>query len=334
MVHEFESCTCALCLTVRRVVHLLYDPECSGAVQRRGLSLLREVHSQLLDAVETGAATPGPPVGSSPVLPVGGENPAQPRVKTEPVSSQDKAQAEEGFAPVVEAPGQEGSGTEAGKKEEDQSERASREADLKDTEEDKEIAKDRTSTPNPEKKDKGSRQKESKSRDRRRRDRREKRARSSEGAGRRSRSRRRRDRGKSSKPESPRHDESKEPSPPKESGKEWTSPRPRSRTPSRSLVRRTPRHPVPSSASGLTNAQKRAVPPPPKPPPVRPSPREPDHPPPGYSSWAATDARAKSKGNKGHYRDPYRDPPPNKGKKKDERNANFRAWREFERGYW
>lgn len=235
---------------------------------------------------------------------------------------------------VVEAPGQEGSGTEAGKKEEGQSERASREADLKDTEEDKEIAKDRTSTPNPEKKDKGSRQKESKSRDRRRRDRREKRARSSEGAGRRSRSRRRRDRGKSSKPESPRHDESKEPSPPKESGKEWTSPRPRSRTPSRSLVRRSPRHPVPSSASGLTNAQKRAVPPPPKPPPVRPSPREPDHPPPGYSSWAATDARAKSKGNKGHYRDPYRDPPPNKGKKKDERNANFRAWREFERGYW
>lgn len=95
-------------------------------------------------------------------------------------------------------------------------------------------------------------------------------------------------------------------------------------TPSQSPFRRSPKGSLPSCPSGLTNAQKRAIPPPPKPPPVR-SPREPDYPPPGYSSWAETDVRSKSQAY---------DPPPNKGKKKDERNHNLRLWREYERGYY
>ena len=326
MVHEWESCNCALCLTVRRVVGLLYAPDCSGAVQRRGVTLLREVYSQLLDVADTGAATSVPPVESGSVLPGEGDKTTSQKVKTELNNNQDQPKPEEGFAPVVDTAEESGSSPVVEKKAEEVVESALRETDLKDTEIEKENTETKDNSPVTGKKEKRSRRKESKSRDRRRRDRRDKEARASEGAERRSRSRQRRARRRSSRPTSPQQDGGGDHSPPKESGRERKEPKPRAKSQSRSPVLRAPWTPVPSRASGLTNAQKRAVPPPPKPPPVRPTPREPDHPPPGYSSWEATNVRAKSKG--------YGDPPPNKGKKKDERNANFRLWREYERGYW
>lgn len=106
MTHEYETCSCVLCLTVRRVVHLLYDPECSGAVQRKGVSLLREVHAQLLDVADAGsagAATSAPPERSGQDLPSEGEKQVGQKVKEEPVSEAKKPRQKDGIAPVVDA---------------------------------------------------------------------------------------------------------------------------------------------------------------------------------------------------------------------------------------
>ena len=72
----------------------MYDPDCSGAVQRKGVVLLREVHSQLLDVAETGAATPVPPVGVGDNLPGVGDSRTEKNVKLEPNSEDKKLRKE------------------------------------------------------------------------------------------------------------------------------------------------------------------------------------------------------------------------------------------------
>lgn len=300
----------------------MYDPDCSGAVQRKGVVLLREVHSQLLDVAETGAATPVPPVGVGDNLPGVGDSRTEKNVKLEPNSEDKKLRKEKGIAPVVDASEEKESSPSPEKKEEEPSGSANKEADLKDTEIVHKETDTKERSPGKVEKEKKSSRKDSEGRERRRRSRRE----TEGGADTRSRSRHRRRRRRSSRPDSPKEGAGGSHSPPGATRKEGEEVRVEPRADSRSPVPRAPRAPLPSRPSGLTNAQKRAIPPPPKPPPVKPTPREPDHPPPGYSSWAETDVRAKSQG--------YRDYPPNKGKKKDERNTNFRLSREYERGYW
>lgn len=313
MPHEFETCSCALCLSFRRVFSLLYAREASGALQRRGVELLRVTHSQLLDFVEAGdpgAATPG-----EPTLPAeGGEGPKK-SVKEEPQPEEEKAPTVPGSAPVVaplEAEATSPSGDHP--------------ADKKKVTEEKKPAEVEDQNEGGEARDK---EKKRSSRDRERRRRREKDQDTKEGATPRSRSHHReRRRRHSSHARSPVERGRTTHSHSRKDKRERKSDRrsPRSPIPSpREVVSPSPGRPLPSRASGLTNAQKRAIPPPPKPPPVK-VPREPDHPPPGYSSWQATDVRSKSWA--------YREPPPNKGRKKDERNTNFRLWREYEREYY
>ena len=98
MTHEFDTCGCVLCLSFRRVYGLLYAREATGALQRKGIELLRVVHSQLLDYSEggEGAATPGPPD-----LPVEGDKDKKKVVKEESEPEVEKADAKKGEAPVV-----------------------------------------------------------------------------------------------------------------------------------------------------------------------------------------------------------------------------------------
>lgn len=306
MAHEFETCSCVLCLSFRRVFGLLYSREASGALQRRGVERLRVVHSQLLDFTETGetgAATP-----ADPGLPTGGDESQKKAVKEEPKPEEERGDSGPGSAPIV-APA-EGEGASASSErptEEKKESEVKRSADQEEKQGEVEPS--------------GKERKRS-SRDRERRRRREKEQDPKEGATPRSRSRHRDRRRRHSSPaRSPV--EGRRPS--HSNSRRDKRERKRDRKSPQEVVSPSPPRPVPSRASGLTNAQKRAIPPPPKPPPVRP-PREPDYPPPGYSSWEDTNVRSKSWA--------YREPPPNKGRKKDERNTNFRLWREYERGYY
>ena len=99
MAHEFETCSCVLCLSFRRGFGLLYSREASGALQRRGVELLRVVHSQLLDFTETGetgAATP-----ADPGLPTGGDESQRKVVKEEPKPEEERGDSGPGSAPIV-----------------------------------------------------------------------------------------------------------------------------------------------------------------------------------------------------------------------------------------
>ena len=276
MTHEFSSCSCALCLSFRRIYNLLYREEASGA--------------QLLDFSEggEGAATPVPPEAAQEKQVVVKEEPKpEEESKESKRASGDRRTEGEPDRPQKD-PGESGSAAE-------------------------EFA--------PSKKEK---KKRSRDRDRDRRRRRDKERDDGGGAEDRSRSQGRDRKEKRASPaRSPRGERHTSPSLSRKS-RERKSARKSPRTPSPSPRPSSPRGAAPSRASGLTNAQKRAIPPPPKPPPR--VPREPDHPPPGYSSWEDTDVRSKSWA--------YHEPPPNKGRKKDERNTNFRLWREHERGYY
>lgn len=338
--HEYDSCKCALCLTVKRLVTLLYDPDASGAVQRRAVTRLREVHAELLDVAEggeVGAATPAPPVGgqeASRRLPTEGEKSGgEIKPKQEETTASERDSPEVGAAKVV---------TNETEEEEQPVTEGEKSAPEEKVENESGGAKPDT----PEKK-----------RDRSKPSRKEKKTK--EGDSERSRSRRRR-----------RH-RSRESRRPASDKRRRTTSRSRRRskkddrkTPSRSPLPRGREEARPSQASGLTTEEKRAVRGvPPKPPPVplpssnaerraapppgysreareepnrgyswrspqRPPPRvprEPDHPPPGYHDWGETEAQSKSGGYQ---------PAPSKGKTKRERNANFRAWREYEEEHY
>ena len=310
MAHEFDSCACVLCLSFRRVYGLLYAEEATGALQRKGIELLRTVHAQLLDFSEGGGAGSANPV--SPELPAEGVVGTK-EVKEEPAPKEDQELSKKSKGAPVVGQEEESKPSTAGDREED----IGKEKGSEDTAEKGSAAEE--SAPSRKERKRSSRERER----RRRRDKEEEPA---EGVDKRSRSRRRRRQHKSpSRPKSPARGKPVSHSPSRGAEREEARDKQLPRTPSRSPVRRSPKGSLPSRPSGLTNAQKRAIPPPPKPPPVK-APREPDYPPPGYTSWAETDVRSKSQA--------YRDPPPNKGKKKDERNYNFRLWREYERGYY
>ena len=310
MAHEWDTCSCVLCLALRRVYNLLYSEEASGSLQRKGVELLRSVHYQLLDFKEGGeveaatSATPGLPSGGG-----GGTK----RVKQEHPSEEKENADDPDKAKPVETPEEKGVNSPS---KESPPDTGGGKASV-DTGEGTSTARD--SAPSKKERTRSSR-------DRERRRRRDKEEGETEGADKRSRSRhRRRQRRASSKAKSPEKGQAEHHSPSRKSRRKDSRDRESPHTPAPSPGHHSPQGSLPSRPSGLTNAQKRAIPPPPKPPPVR-APREPDHPPPGYSSWAETDVRSKSYA--------YRDPPPNKGKKKDERNHNFRLWREYERGYY
>ena len=310
MTHEWDTCSCVLCLSFRRIFNLLYTEEASGALQRKGVEVLRVAHSQLLDFKEGGEGVAA--TTSTPVLPAEGEGGSK-VVKQELTSEEKETKDEPGRAKPVENPGDSGENSPTKESAPNANEEKASENIGEGAPQARESAPSRKERPRS-------------SRDRERRRRREGEGEETEGADKRSRSRRRRrQRRASSKARSPEKGQSGHHSPSTRSKRKDSRDRKSPHSPAKCPVRRSPPGPVPSRPSGLTNAQKRAVPPPPKPPPVR-APREPDHPPPGYSSWADTDVRSKAYA--------YRDPPPNKGKKKDERNHNFRLWREYERGYY
>ena len=256
MSHEWDSCSCALCLSLRRVYTLLYAKEASGALQRRGVELLRVTYSQLLDFVEAGE--PGAATSGEPILPGGGEESRRKPVKEEPRPDEDKAPTDLGSAPVVaplEADGASVSGDRQAEETKETEVNIPAEAKEKDEEVEQKGKEKKKSSRDRERRRRRDKEQESKEiaaprsrshhRDRRRRP--SSRARSPVERGRRSHSRSRRDKGE-------RKSDRKSPHPPSPSPRKVVSP--------------SPWRPTPSRASGLTNAQKRAIPPPPKPPPV------------------------------------------------------------------
>lgn len=97
--HEWESCSCALCLAVRRLLGVLYHPEASGAVQGLGVTRLRTVHAELLDLAEggTGAATSVTPGGGERELP--GEGVSKKKEKKEKNASKETSKGSPAPAP-------------------------------------------------------------------------------------------------------------------------------------------------------------------------------------------------------------------------------------------
>lgn len=251
-------------------------------MQRRGIELLRQVHSQLLDFSEggdTGAANPGPPA-----LPQEGGSAAKRVVKEEEKPEEEKAPVAEGGAPVVVP-------------EETDAASASAERPPGNTET---IAAEGE----PRKKEK-----KRSSRDRERRRRREKEKEVEEGVERRSRSRQQdRRRRKSSPGHRPagghRHSHSR----------------------SRGLVHRPPArlqhhpvelcHPVHQASPKCNTSSTKAIP----------GAESLTIHPPGIPV-GLTPTCDPSRGLTVRH-------PPNKGRQKDERNTNFRLWREYERGYY